>query len=147
MAPRFRPVALRPHLSAGLPKISNFNMPNKLHRNKRSGTRKLATNVSKPFRAPHSVKDVLARATPTLTRVSDQASRQTYWRDWLTKHVPAELTTRLSGVVEREDTLVIFAESAAWSARLRYVMQELEGQIKQARPTIQHVSVRVMPKA
>jgi hypothetical protein len=147
MAPRFRPVALRPHLSAGLPKISNFNMPNKLHRNKRRGSRNLATNVSKPFRSPDSVKDVLSRATPALTRVSDQASRQRYWRAWLAQHVPAELTERLSGVVERDDTLVIFAESAAWSARLRYVIQELEGQIKQAGPTIQHVSVRVMPKA
>ena len=147
MAPRFRPVALRPHLSAGLPKISNFNMPNKLHRNKRGGSRKLATNVSKPFRSPDSVKDVLNRATPALLRVSDQASRQRYWREWLAQHVPAELTARLSGVVEREDTLVIFAESAAWSARLRYVIQELQGEIKQAGPTIQHVSVRVMPKA
>jgi hypothetical protein len=147
MAPRFRPVALRPHLSAGLPKISIFNMPNKLHRNKRGGSRKLATSVSNPFRTPHSVKEVLGRTTPTLTRVADQASRQGYWQQWLAKHVPAQLAARLSGVVEREDTLVIFAESAAWSARLRYVMQELEGQIKQARPTIQHVSVRVMPKA
>jgi hypothetical protein len=147
MAPRFRPVALRPHLSAGLPKISNFNMPNKLHRNKRRGSRNMATNVSKPFRSPDSVKDLLGRATPALLRVSDQASRQRYWRDWLAQHVPAGLTTRLSGVVERDDTLVIYAESAAWSARLRYVIQELEAQIKQAGPTIQHVSVRVMPKA
>jgi hypothetical protein len=147
MAPRFRPVALRPHLSAGLPKISNFNMPNKLHRNKRNGSRKMATNVSKPFRTPHSVKEVLGRATPTLTRLTDQASRQGYWKQWLAQHVPADLTARLSGVVERDDTLVIFAESAVWSARLRYVMQELEAAIKLARPTIQHVSVRVMPKA
>jgi hypothetical protein len=147
MAPRFRPVALRPHLSAGLPKISNFNMPNKLHRNKRGGSRNLATNVSKPFRAPHSVKEVLGRATPALTRVADQAGRQDYWKQWLARHLPPELIPRLSGVVEREDTLVIFAESAAWSARLRYVMQELASEIKQARPTIQQVSVRVMPKA
>jgi hypothetical protein len=130
-----------------LPKISNFNMPNKLRRNKRRGSRNPATNVSKPFRSPDSVKDVLSRATPALLRVSDQASRQRYWRQWLAQHVPAELTARLSGVVERDDILVIFAESAAWSARLRYVIQELEGQIKQAAPTIQHVSVRVMPKA
>jgi hypothetical protein len=147
MAPRFRPVALRPHLSAGLPKISNFNMPNKLRRNKRGGSRISATNVSKPFRKPDSVKQILGRLTPTLTRVSDQASRQDYWKTWLAGHLPGELTARLSGVVEREDTLVIFAESAAWSARLRYVIQELEARIKEARPTIQHVSVRVMPKA
>ncbi|MEA3180864.1 MAG: hypothetical protein QOI59_4387 [Gammaproteobacteria bacterium] len=122
-------------------------MPNKLRRDKRSGTRNSATNVSKTFRSPDSVKAVLGRLTPTLTRVSDQATRQTFWKQWLAQNLPSELTQRLSGVVERDDTLVIFAESAAWSARLRYVMQELQPQIKQARPTIQQVSVRVMPKA
>ena len=122
-------------------------MPNKLHRNKRGGTRNSATSVSKPFRRPDSVKDVLSRLTPTLTRVSDQAVRQDFWKQWLSQHLPSELTPKLSGVVERDNTLVIFAESAAWSARLRYVMQELEPEIKQVQPTIQQVSVRVMPKA
>jgi len=121
-------------------------MPNKLRRNKRGGSRNLATNVSKPFRTPDSVKAVLGRASPALTRVSDQVSRQNYWKNWLTEHLPTDLTTRLSGVVERDGTLVIFAESAAWSTRLRYLMQELQPLIKQAQPTIQHVSVRVMPK-
>jgi hypothetical protein len=139
-------VALRPRLSAGLPQISKINMPNKLRRDKRSGTRNSATNVSKPFRTPDSVKAVLGRSTPTLTRVSDQASRQAFWKQWLAQHLPSELTPRLSGVMERDNTLVIFAESAAWSARLRYVMQELQPQIKQAQPTIQQVSVRVMPR-
>jgi hypothetical protein len=140
-------VALRPHLSAGLPKNSKINMPNKLRRDKRGGTRHLATNVSKTFRSPDSVKDALGRLTPTLTRVSDQAARQTFWKQWLAQHLPSELTPKLSGVVERDNTLVIFAESAAWSARLRYVMQELEPLIKQTEPTIQQLSVRVMPKA
>ncbi len=122
-------------------------MPNKLRRNKRGGNRNSATSVSKPFRRPDSVKAVLARSTPTLTRVSDQAARQAFWKQWLAQHLPSELTPRLSGVVERDNILVIFAESAAWSARLRYVMQDLEFAIKQAQPTIQQVSVRVMPKA
>jgi Dna[CI] antecedent, DciA len=130
-----------------LPKISKFNMPNKLRRDKRGGSRNSATGVSKPFRSPHSVKAVLGRSTPTLTRVSDQAGRQGFWKQWLARHLPDELTPHLSGVVEREQTLVIFAESAAWSTRLRYVMHELEAQIKQTQPTIQRVSVRVMPKA
>jgi len=121
-------------------------MPNKLHRNKRDGSRNPAKTGSKRFVPPDSVKEVLARTNPTLNRVADQASRQDWWRNWLTQHLPTDLTPRLSGVVEREDTLVIFTESAAWSARLRYVIQELQPQIKQARPTIQHVSVRVMPK-
>lgn len=121
-------------------------MPNKLRRNKRGGNRNSATSVSKAFLRPDSVKDVLARSTPTLTRVSDQAARQVFWKQWLAQHLPSELTPRLSGVVERDNTLVIFAESAAWSARLRYVMQDLEAAIKHAQPTVQQVSVRVLPR-
>jgi hypothetical protein len=120
-------------------------MPNKLRRDKRSRTRNPATNVSKPFRRPDSVKDLLDASHPTLTRVADQAARQRFWQQWLAQHLPAELTTRLSGIVEREDTLVIFTESAAWSARLRYLMQELEPLIKQTASTIQQISVRVRP--
>jgi hypothetical protein len=121
-------------------------MHNKLRRHKLDGTRKPATRVSKPFRKPDSVKEVLRRASPTLARVCDQAGRQSYWRHWFTQQLPKELTSHLTGVVERENTLVIFTDSAAWSARLRYCLQELEAQIKQAQPTIQHMSVRVMPK-
>src|SRR5262249_54973277 len=72
---------------------SNLNMPNKLRRDKRGGTHKVTTRISKPFRKPHSVKEVLSRASPTLTRVADQAERQTWWRQWLAQHLPAELTS------------------------------------------------------
>src|SRR5215475_697572 len=122
-------------------------MPNKLRRDKRGGTRDLATSVSKPFRKPHSVKEVLGRASPALTRLQTQAERQSFWTRWLSQQLPAELTPRLSGVVERDDTLVIFTESAAWSARLRYLMPELQSGVKQAQPTIHVVSVRVRPKS
>jgi hypothetical protein len=121
-------------------------MPNKLRRDKRGGTRQMATNLSKPFRRADSVKELLDRNHPTLTRVADQSARQKFWNQWLAQHLPAELTSRLSGVVERDDTLVIFAESAAWSARLRYFMQELQPLLKQTASTIQHVSVRVRPR-
>ncbi|HUI58783.1 MAG TPA: DciA family protein [Steroidobacteraceae bacterium] len=95
--------------------------------------------------APHSVKDVLSRLTPTLTRVSAQAGRQDHWRKWLALHLPEDLLPRLCGVVERDGALVIFAESAAWSARLRYAIQELETQIRADAPGISSIAVRVLP--
>jgi len=81
-----------------------------------------------------------------LTRLTDQTARQAFWRGWLEKHLPADLMRRLSGVVERDQTLVIFAESAAWSARLRYAIQELEPEIRDCEPAIAHVAVRVLPR-
>jgi hypothetical protein len=42
--------------------------------------------------------------------------------------------------------LVIFAESAAWSARLRYTVQDLEQEILAAARGLERVVVRVRPR-
>ena len=95
----------------------------------------------------HSVKDLLARAVPVLSKAADQTARQAFWRPWLEARLPPGLPPRISGITERDGTLVVFADSPAWSARLRYALQELTGQIRQAEPDIKEISVRVMPRA
>jgi len=167
MAPRFRPVALRPRLSTGLPCTlskqllgtvstgfrarartlrSNFNMPNRLTRNKRTSRRARATDHSNSLPRPDSVKDLLASRMPALTRVSDQSARQQFWGRILAAELGAPLAAHICAVVEREHTLVVFAQSAAWSARLRFALQEAHASIVAHRPTIQHVQVRVLPR-
>jgi hypothetical protein len=106
----------------------------------RSGARREAVPT-------HSVKDLLARVVPTLTRVTEAASRQNYWGNWLSQHLPAEIHARISGVTEQRGTLVVFAESAAWSARLRYAVLELEPDIRAAGPEVTNVEVRVLPRS
>jgi len=61
-------------------------------------------------------------------------------------HLPREAAKHVSAVVERHDTLVIFTSSAAWSARVRFAVAEIEGQLKRAHPGITAVAVRVLPK-
>ena len=61
-------------------------------------------------------------------------------------HLPREVAKHVSGVVERHATLVIFTASAAWSARVRFAVAEIEGQLKCAHPRIADVAVRVLPK-
>ena len=95
----------------------------------------------------HSVKELLARRIPTLTRVTAQAARQNFWNGWLSTHLPAEIRTKVTGVTEREGTLVIFAENAAWSARLRYAILELEREIRAADPALTDIEVRVLPRS
>ena len=90
--------------------------------------------------------ELLARRSPALTRVTAQASRQSFWNCWLSTHLPPELHPRISGVTERDGTLVIFAETAAWSARLRYALLELEGEIRAADPALTDIEVRVLPR-
>ena len=80
-------------------------------------------------------------------RVTAQASRQNFWNCWLSTHLAPELRARVSGVVERDGTLVIFAETAAWSARLRYAILELEREIRAADPGLIDIEVRVLPRS
>jgi hypothetical protein len=94
----------------------------------------------------HSVKDVLARMVPTLTRVTEAASRQNYWLTWLSQHLSPEIHARISGVTERHGVLVIFAESPAWSARLRFAVLEVEADLRAAGPQLTNIEVRVLPR-
>jgi hypothetical protein len=121
-------------------------MPKMMRRNKRDESRNRDTTSSRLSNQTDSVKELLSNLTPALKSVSDQAARQKLWRDWLDMHLPLEFRGKLTGVVEREGTLVIFAESAAWSARMRYLVQEIEGRIRATNPTITSVIVRVLPR-
>jgi hypothetical protein len=94
----------------------------------------------------HSVKDLLARRSPGLMRVTAQSARQNFWSCWLSERLPLELRAKISGISERAGTLVIFAETAAWSARLRYAVLELEHEIRAADPAVVEVRVRVLPR-
>ena len=115
-------------------------MPNKIQRNKRRKSR-----MRRRERSGDSVKDLLAGAHPALQRLKEQAARQALWGAWLDAHLPAEARAHVSGIVERRDTLVIFTASAAWSARVRFAVAEIEAALKRAHPGITEVEVRVLP--
>lgn len=115
-------------------------------RNKRDESRIRSTAGSRLSNQTDSVKAILAKLTPTLKRVTTQVSRQDFWRNWLETHLPEEIRGKMTGVVEREGVLVLFAESAAWSARLRYFVLEMESQIRSVDPGITAINVRVLPR-
>jgi Dna[CI] antecedent, DciA len=125
-------------------------MPKKMARNKRRKSA-MRTRAGPDSGRVHSVKELLSHRAPALTRITDQAAdqaaRASFWSGWLCRHLPTDLAARVSGVIEREDALVIFAASAAWSARLRYALQELEPQIRADFPALSAINVRVRPPA
>jgi hypothetical protein len=69
------------------------------------------------------------------------------WAGWLAARLPAELHGHVSGISAQQGTLVVFAQSAAWCARLRFAVLELEPEIKAAAPQLQAIEVRVLPRA
>jgi hypothetical protein len=121
-------------------------MPKLPRRNKRDGSRIPSVAGSRLSNQTDSVKALLSKMTPGLKRVTDQSERQDFWRRWLDTYLPLEMRGKLTGVVERDGILIIFAESPAWSARLRYAVQEIEAQILKAKPGITSVNIRVLPR-
>ncbi len=100
-----------------------------------------------PVRAPESVKALLSRISRNVaTPVAEQRQAQQGWREWLENKLPANIETHVTGVVERDGTLTVFGETAAWSARLRFEIAELESQIRERNPQIQKLLVKVMPR-
>jgi hypothetical protein len=94
-----------------------------------------------------SVKTLLGNPSHSVFgRLNEQARAHERVRKWLENQLPQELVARLSGVVERQDTLVIFTESAAWSARVRYAVAEIEPALLREFPNISVLTVRVMPR-
>jgi hypothetical protein len=120
-------------------------MPKKMSRNKRKKTPLRASVILRTSRG-HSVKDLLAQKLPLLKRVTAQAARERFWQDWFCGHIPEPLRARICSIVEHEGALTIFAESPAWSARLRYAILELEREMRAADPALSDVRVRVLPR-
>ena len=87
------------------------------------------------------------RRAPGLMRITAQSARQNFWSCWLPERLPPELRAKVSGISARGGTLVVFAETAAWSARLRYALLELEHEMRAADPTLIAIRVRVLPRA
>ena len=82
-----------------------------------------------------------------LARVAGHRQSQNDWREKVGSKLPADLRAHVRGVVERDGNLVIFAESAAWSARLRFALADLEPAIRAENAEIRSVAVKVMPRA
>ncbi len=121
-------------------------MPNMTRRNKRNESRIRNTNGPCLSNPTDSVKEILSKLTPGLKRVSEQTQRRDFWRDWIEEHLPAEITGKITGIVERDGVLVLFAESAVWSARLRFTVEEMKARILAAKTGLTEVNVRVLPR-
>jgi hypothetical protein len=120
-------------------------MPKKLQGDKR-GRRSMSSKTARNRLPAHSVKDLLTRNSPTLQRVTAQRTRQNIWEKWLQEQLPGELHEQLSGVSEQHGVLTVFAVSAAWSARLRFALAELEARARELAPQLERIEVKVLPR-
>lgn len=114
--------------------------------NTRRGSRIAQTRGPQSRNSMDSVKELLQRSTPVLAGLQREALRQRDWLQWVKRELPAELAVHVTAVTEQSGELVIFAESAAWGVRLRYVAPQLLSGVSSQPANIVGVKVRVAPK-
>jgi hypothetical protein len=124
-----------------MPKKSGYDKKND-RRNKLSGASSSTRTRSASNRSPRAVGELLIRS-PAITRITHQLSRQQSWTAWLRETLPAELSAHILHAVPKESELVVFADTSAWSVRLRYAVAALVQPIRQRDPALVRVQVRV----
>lgn len=91
---------------------------------------------------PKSVNDLLISSLG-LRRIAATIPVQQSWADWLRGMVASELAGHIINVVPNNGQLVVFADSAAWGARLRYALAGMLADIAGRDASISRASVRV----
>jgi hypothetical protein len=78
-------------------------------------------------------------------RVKDRLSAQQSWTAWLRESLPADLAGHVVHAVPRQGELVVFTDTPAWCARLRYAVAGIEQSIRQRDSSMLRTFVRVQP--
>ena len=87
----------------------------------------------------------------SLSNKAPLAAKPSDWLDWMRAGLPPALAAHVVQVLLKgaavsgtERQLVVFADSPAWCARLRYALLALEERIRARDPAIGRLSARVL---
>ncbi len=126
-------------------------MPKKTPQDKKSlPERRSKSAIRRPgarLRGSAQSLDSIMKKQGWLHDLERKAGAQRQWVDWLAQALPAELSSQLVNAVQRGPELTVLTASAAWSARVRFALAELEPQIRARQPDIVKIIVRVAPAA
>jgi hypothetical protein len=121
-------------------------MPKRFPRHNPEGPRLGSKSVSNS-RTPLSVNSLLSRVSQSaLGQVATQRQAQQDWRSWLKNRLSSDIEAHITGISESAESLTVFADSSAWSARLRFAIAEFEEDIRQRNAAIRKVVVKVLPR-
>jgi hypothetical protein len=80
-----------------------------------------------------------------------EATEATDWLEWVRTGLPIELAPHVVQVLLKggdaggpQRQLIVFADSPAWCARLRYALLALEERVRARDPAIQRLNARVL---
>src|SRR3984885_11133374 len=111
-------------------------------RNRRKNGRVGLPNGLRKAEKPTSINEILFNRSG-LRRVVDSIPAQQSWAEWLRAALAHELAGHIVSAVPKDAELVVFADSPAWGARLRYALAAMQSDIAARDSAISHTTVRV----
>jgi hypothetical protein len=115
-------------------------------RNRRQSCYTRAAKGLRQGENPKSVSEILFNRS-ALSRIVDSIPAQQSWAEWLRAALAHELAAHLVSALPKEAELVVFADSPAWGARLRYALAAMQSDIAARDSAISHTTVRVQQPA
>ncbi len=121
-------------------------MPNKIRPDKHLAARRERSRTARPRAPARSVGqalDNLLQRQPGLAARAIQATENNALIDVLRTLLPADLAAHALAAQQQRGHLLVTADSAAWSGRLRYALAAVLPQLQQRWPDISVVRLRV----
>jgi hypothetical protein len=124
-------------------------MHKKQRRYKKTGARNRAQGAYASRRplsdVKSNLKDIneLFLSRPGLRHIIAPLPAQQSWVEWLRAALAADLAGHVVGAVPKNGELVVFADTAPWSARLRYALAAMQGDITGRDAALTRITVRV----
>ena len=95
--------------------------------------------------SPRSVADLISARLPTLVEGAPTTAQGSEWHVAVMNALGPELANKVNRCTLKAGRVTVVAESAAWAARMRFALAELESRLQELVPGFKELAVRVRP--
>jgi hypothetical protein len=100
----------------------------------------------RPGSKPVTAGDLISARLPALAQRALLAPEESVWHVAVMKALGPELANKVNRCTLDSGRITVIAESAAWAARMRFALAEVESQLLAVTPGIRELAVRVRPR-
>ena len=112
-------------------------MPKRPNRNKQT---------VRPGAKPRTAGDLISARLPALAQRALSTPEASEWHLTVMKALGPELANKVNGITLNSGRITVIADSSAWASRMRFVLAEIEAELRKVTPDFREVVVRVRPK-
>jgi len=100
----------------------------------------------RPGSKPATAGDLISARLPALAQRALSPPDSSTWQFTVMKALGNELGNKVNRCTLDGGRITVIAESSAWAARMRFVLAEIESELRAATPGFREVIVRVRPR-